>query len=490
MKHLRNIKVVKKTPAVGSTASTTNSLLKGMYKNSSYGRTENNAVTFTRSGSNLLDFFSQAGAMRNNKPEALKLFQAAFAEDREKALKILFYLRDVRGGQGERDLFRSCLEWVGTNFPDVFEKVIKFAPEYGRWDDVLFDNPACYNLIETQLKADLDSKTPSLLAKWLPTINASSPSTRAKAREVAKNIGFNDISYRKLVRELRKKIKTVEEQMSAKEWANINYSHVPSQAARIYKGAFKKHDESRYSAFIEKATTGEVKINAATLYPYQIYKDAFNNYTPALEALWNQLPDYTQGKNALVVADVSGSMQGDPISVSVSLALYFAERNQGQFKDHFLTFSANPKLQRIVGKTLLEKMASIERSQWDMNTDLQKAFNLILATAVNNGVPKEDMPSTIYIISDMEFDECVSGSTNYEGIKAQYQMAGYEMPTVVFWQVDARSGKNLPVQKDEKNVAMVSGFSPTVFKMAVEHKTPEQVMLDVIGSERYAQITL
>lgn len=487
MKHINKLPKVTKAPKV---LAPTNSLLKGMHVASSMGQTDNGALTYTRSGSLLLDFFAQAGAMRPNPEAAVNLFKAAFAEDREKALKVLFYLRDVRGGQGERDLFRNCLEWLGTNFSDVFDKIVDHVPEYGRWDDLFFDHPEAWGTITTQLGKDEESDQPSLLAKWLPTINASSPTTRAKARIFAEKMGLTEMSYRKMVRELRKKIKTVEEAMSARKWGDINYSTVPSQASRIYKNAFAKHDETRYAAFIEKATTGEVKINAGTLYPYQIYKDVQNDYSPALEALWNQLPDYTQGKNALVVTDVSGSMAGDPIAVSVSLALYFAERNKGQFQDHFITFSATPVLQRIVGKTLLEKMSSIEQSNWDMNTDLEAAFKLILHTAVANGVAKEEMPSVLYIISDMEFDECVSGQTLHQDLKNKYRAAGYELPSVVFWQVNATKGKNMPVQKDELGVALVSGFSPTIFKMVVENKTPEQVMLDVIMAPRYAPITL
>ena len=307
---------------------------------------------------------------------------------------------------------------------------------------------------------------------------------------MAKSLGLDEIVYRHTVRAIRKQIETVEEQMSAQNWPDINYSSVPSQAARIYKNAFLKHDEARYAKFIEKAEKGEVKIQAGTLYPHQIYKSVQSNYSKTLEALWNQLPDYTMGKNALVVADVSGSMSGDPMAVSVSLALYFAERNKGQFKDHFITFSGKPVLQRIVGKDLLSKMNSIERSEWEMNTDLQAVFDLILNTALRNKVTQEEMPSTIYIISDMEFDECIEETTNFEAIKAKYESAGYQIPTIVFWNVDAKSGKNLPVQKNEQGIALVSGFSPVIFKMAVENKSPEEVMNDTINSERYAQIVL
>lgn len=486
MRHIKTIKAEKVFK--GATPGPSNSLLKGMFKNTSIGQTANGAITYTRSGSALLDFYAQAGAMRANPTGALDLFKKALSEDKLLAIRILFYLRDIRGGQGERDLFRNCLEYIGDTYPAIFSKIIGYVPEYGRWDDLFFDNEACYQAIKTQLKVDITSDKPSLLAKWLPTINASSANTRAKAKVIAKAIDLDEVAYRRVVRGLRKMIATVEEKMSAKEWDKINYSGVPSQASRIYKDAFKKHDDSRYSKFIEKAETGEVKINAGTLYPNQIYKTVQTSYSPTLEALWNQLPDYTRGTNALVVADVSGSMMGDPLSVSVSLALYFAGRNKGQFKNHFITFSENPVLQAISGRTLIEKMNSIQSSQWMMNTNLQKVFDLILWTATQNKVSEDEMPSTLYIISDMEFDTAICGSTNFEAMRNKYEASGYKLPTVVFWNVNA-SGKNLPVQKNEQGVALVSGFSPVIFKMVVEDKDPEQVMMDTINAERYIKIT-
>lgn len=480
MEHINKIKF--ETVSTGK-----NPLVNALYNETSKGLTENGAVTLIRSASLLLDFYAQAGAMRPRPQEALDLFKKAFAEDKEKAVKILFYLRDVRGGQGERDLFRNCLQWLGTDYPAVFSQIIEHVPEYGRWDDLLFDNDEAFELIGDQLVKDKESESPSLLAKWLPTINASSPTTKAKAKFVANKLGVPDQTYRKVIRDIRKKIATVEEKMSANKWKEINYSAVPSQASRIYKDAFKKHDGVRYSKFVEKAESGEVKINAATLYPYQIYKSVKSNYSRTLEALWNQLPDYTQGKNALVVADVSGSMTGDPMSVSVSLALYFAQRNKGHFKDHFITFSSTPVFQRIVGSDLMSKMNSIEGSDWSMNTDLQAVFNLVLSAAVSNNIAQEDMPDTIYIISDMEFDSACEYRTNLEVIEDKYMACGYKRPNLVFWNVNGR-GNNLPAGKDEQGISLVSGFSPVIFKMAVENKNPEQVMLDTINSERYAKI--
>lgn len=463
-----------------------------LYENTSKGLTENLAVTFTRSGSTLLDFFAQAGAMRKDPDTALDLFKAAFSEDRQSAVRLLFYLRDVRGGQGERDLFRNGLEWLGTNYKEIFEQIIKHIPEYGRWDDMFFDNDKCIEMIKTQLDLDSKDEKPTLLAKWMPTINTPRKRTRAKAKFFAEKFGWSEISYRITIRNIRKKIKTVEELMSAQKWGDINYSSVPSQASRIYRNAFTKHDEKRYGTFIEKAEKGEEKIQAATLYPNQIYKSVMSDYSKTLEALWNQLPDYTRGTNALVIADVSGSMFGDPITVSVSLALYFAERNEGQFKDYFITFSGNPVLQKIQGANLLDKMNSINRANWEMNTNIQAVFDLILETAMDNSIEEKEMPETIYIISDMEFDQCTERptATSFEEVERKYEKAGYKRPNIVFWNVDARSGSNLPVQKHESGVALVSGFSPVIFKMVVENKTPEEVMMDTINSERYAPIVV
>lgn len=485
---LKNMENINNIKATNLSVKKTSKFIDAMFTATSMGETQNGALTFERTESALLDFFAQAGAMRNNKDEALNLFKKAFSEDREKAIKLLYYIRDVRGGQGERELFRTCLNWLGDNYPEIFENIIGYVFEYGRADDLFFNNQKCFEIIKEQLKKDENSETPSLLSKWLPTINASSANTRTKARFMAKNLGMTEISYRKLVRKIRKQIKVVEELMSAQKWNEINYSSVPSQAARIYKNAFKRHDEERYNAFIDKAEKGEVKINAKTLYPYQIYKSAHSDYSKTLEALWNQLPDYTQGKNALVVADTSGSMCGDPMSVSVSLALYFAERNKGQFKDYFISFSRIPKLHKIQGKNLLDKMNSIELGDV-ANTNLYAVFELILNTAVANNTPADELPETIYIISDMEFDYCTDGTTNLEAIKSKYIQSGYKVPNIVFWNVNG-SGKNLPAQKNENGVSLVSGFSPVIFKLAVENKTPYQTMMDVINSERYSQIKI
>ena len=463
----------------GETQKNSNSLINGMYKNTSYTYTENGALTYNRTESALVDFFALAGAMRNNLKDALDLFKKALAEDNEKAIRILFYLRDIRGGQGERDVFRTCINYLGDSYPQIFEKIIELIPEYGRWDDMFFDNDKVFETIKKQLKKDLKSETPSLLAKWMPTINASSPHTKTKAKFFAKKFGMTEIEYRKTIRNIRKKLAVVEEKMSANQWGEIDYSTVPSRASLIYRNAFSRHDEERYQQYLKEVEEGKSKINAKTLYPYEIYKIAEDN---TAQVLWDALPDYTQGRNAIVVADTSGSMTGDPMAVSVSLALYFAERNRGQFKNYFISFSETPKLHRIQGNNLREKFNSIELGDI-ANTNIQAVFDLILNTAIQNRTPQEEMPETVYIISDMEFDSCATGMTNYEMIEGKYKQAGYKKPNLVFWNVDARQ-KNLPTM-NEQGVALVSGLSPVIFKMAVENKTPYEVMLDTINQPRY-----
>lgn len=449
-------------------------------------RTENNAVTLRSSQNPLVDFFALAGSTRKNPELGVDLFLKAFAYDQLAAIRILFYLRDVRGGQGERTLFRNCLAYLAEHEKEVCDKIVQHVPEYGRWDDLfVLQIESFLPLVQERLAEDFRSETPSLLAKWMPSENTSSLETRRLARGMMKALGTNPRDYRKTLSKIRKQIKLVEQKLSAKEFGAIEYGTVPSQASLKYRKAFFRNDEERYKQYLDSVTKGEAKINTSTLYPYQVYKAVG---TPAAEELWANLPDYTDGKNAIVVADVSGSMHGDPIAVSVSLALYFAERNEGQFKDHFITFSGNPTLQKINGNTLRDKMNSIERAEWGYNTNVYRVFELLVNTAVANNAKPSEMPDTIYIISDMEFDRC-GEDTNFKAIDKLYAGTDYKRPNLVFWNVDARN-KQVPVEHNQDGVTIVSGLSPSTFKMVVENKSPLELVMDVVNSERYATITV
>lgn len=442
--------------------------------------TENGAVTLRSTNNPLVDFFALAGSTRNHPELGLDLFKKAFAFDRQSAIRVLFYLRDVRGGQGERALFRNCLEYLAINEKETSDKIVSLVPEYGRWDDIFgLHVETILPIIKAQLEADKESENPSLLAKWLPSENTSSKKTQTLAKGMAKALGLSSRQYRKMLSGLRAKIKLVEHKMSVKEWGAIEYAKVPSQAGLKYRKAFNRNDGERYCAYLEAVTNGESKINTSTLYPHQVYKAVG---TPGAEQMWANLPDYTMGKKAIVVADVSGSMSGDPMAVSVSLALYFAERNEGAFKDHFITFSGNPTLQKINGTTLRDKMNSIERADWSQNTNLYRVFECI----INTNATAEEMPETIYIISDMEFDQCAD-LTNFQAIDALYKAKEIKRPNLVFWNVNARN-KQVPVEQNQYGVTLVSGLSPSTFKLAVENLSPVELVMQVVNSERYATI--
>lgn len=466
------------------------SFLDELEKNTNEATTLNGAKTSRSSLSPCLDFFALGAAKRNQIDDAVMLFHKAYLDDKQTALRTLFYIRDVRGGCGERSIFRACMNKLAIIDPTMFERMVEFVPTYGRWDDLLALplTSGVIELIARQLIADRKTDKPSLLAKWLPSENTSSKDTQRKAKALYRALEMTPREYRKMLSELRKKIGLLEQNMSRKKWADIKYNQLPSQAFRKHTKAFRKHDATRFEKFLERVQSGEDKVNTETLYTYEVYDVLRNGDEDAANTLWDNLPEYTV-QDALVMADVSGSMSGRPMSISVSLAMYFAEMNQGVFKNKFMTFSRHPQLVDIKGDTLKEKLRYIENAEWDMNTDIEKALDAILNAAIDSGAKDEEVPKILYIISDMEFDECVSGKTAFEDMKDKWEAAGITMPTVVFWNCNSWQNQ-VPVTKNEQGVTLVSGASQSVFKIAVEGKTPEEVMDEVVNSERYAQITV
>jgi len=490
-----------------------NKLLEALQVDFNYTRTENGALTYRSTLDAVLDFYYHAPAKRGQNQEIIDLFMRAFAEDPVLALKALFYLRDVRNGQGERDSFRAVFTWLAQNYTNVFNALVPLVPEYGRWDDLtdLFvDQPTVAQFVRATLFNDFDAYRKdgniSLLAKWMPSVNAGKAAKKI-GRKWAKALGLTEPQYRHLLSTLRGKLNLVETAMTSQQWNEIEYAHVPSRAALLYRKAFSKHDADRYVAYLEAVKAGKTKINAGTLYPYDLvrnYSTYFIGYDRSsrkidetVEAQWKALPDYLAGseENILVAADVSGSMftgaSMQPIDVSVSLAIYAAQRNHGAFKNVFMTFTDKPKLVSLSNNgTLLHHVMEVFRDV-GYNTDIQRMFDVLLSTAVLRHVPVEDMPTKFFVISDMEFDSGNVGGnrTNFELIKAKYARAGYPMPTLVFWNVASR-GKQTPVTKDERGVYLVSGASPSIFTAALNTKavTPTDLMKDVLNSNRYAAI--
>ena len=471
--------------------------------------TLNGAKAYKSTLNKCLDLFGQLGACRNNINQATRLFELAYKEDPETATRILFWVRDIRGGGGERNIFRVLFKNLVEQNKELGQKLISLVPEYGRWDDLLvLENtsvwPQVLDLIAQQLHIDevmlASGGRVSLLAKWLPSINASSKNSKRLGREIAEHMVMTERQYRKTLTRLRSAIKIVEQQMCSKEWATIDYSKLPSRASFMYRKAFAKQDGVRYQQYLTDVEQGKAKINASTLYPYDIvdqylYKGARNDKTIDLQ--WEALPNYMGDNhlNGLVVADVSGSMtqnNGMPMAVSISLAMYIAERNASKvWKDKFITFSSNPELQTIVGKTIGDRIQNLSRADWGYNTDLISVFKAILKAALDKNVAAKDMPQKLIIVSDMQFDQACSSNkrTNFEQIEKLYRAYGYKLPQLVFWNVNA-IGANVPMTVGDYNTCLVSGCSPSILKSVLKGEiiTAVDMMNDAVYSEMYAQV--
>ena len=492
-------------------------MLNALRRESNRTFTENGAVTLVSTYSDCLDLFATVGALRKaSEQEILDRFIRAYTEDPDKAMKIIFFARDIRGGLGERRVFRTVMTYLAANEPASVKKNIEYFGEYGRYDDLLslMGTPCekeMLTYVAKQFAADMEAlragDSVSLLAKWLPSVNASNAETVAMAKKIARSMKMTDRDYRKAVVELRAKIRIIENNLREKDYT-FDYSKQPSKAMFKYRAAFMRNDSERYGEFINKVSRGEAKLNANTLMPYELVDryltsgwgrksfmvDISENEKKVLNATWESLPDFGGTENAIAVIDTSGSMywtsSPKPASVALSLGLYFAERNKGIFHNHFIEFSRTARLIEIKGDTFADRLRYIASFNEIADTNVEAVFDLILRAAVKNSIPQEEMPATLYIISDMEFNCAVrnAGTTNFENAKNRYAQFGYKLPDVVFWNVQSRN-RQQPVTMNEQGVALVSGCTPRLFSMVAGGRIdPYSVMMDVIGSERYEKI--
>ena len=513
-----------------------NTLLNGLREVDNYTYTENGALTHKSSLSSLLDLFGMGAAYRNrSESDCIVLFEKAFAEDEVHALKCLFYLRDIRGGQGERRFFRVVTRYLADHHTEAMRRNLQYVPYFGRWDDLYtfmdtkLENDV-FNLMKKQLVEDIHSYEAgekegiSLLAKWLKSENTSSKESRWLANKTREAFGMTHKRYRKVLSLLRERINILERLMSANKWDEIEFDKIPSKAGFKYRNAFARHDIERmrsekqvvsYEDFVKDEDT---KVNAKDLYPYEVVAQAYNltqsagnslwwnspsnidNIDPiqraAINKYWANLKDYFNGcsLDALCVIDTSGSMWGTPIHVAISLGLYAAERARGPFANHYISFSSRPQLIETVGVDFVDKVWRIYKTNLCENTNIEATFDMLLHTALKKHCKQSDLPKSIVIISDMEFDAARGYywhgnddiSTLMEKIKMKWELAGYEIPQLVFWNVDARQD-NIPMEV-KNGVTLVSGFSPVIFEMIMKGKTGVDLMLEKLDSERYACI--
>ena len=463
-------------------------------------RTTNGMRARASTASACVDLFFKIGASRGK--DVTKDFVAAYAENREIALRIAQWVRDVRGGAGEREIFRQILTYLDKHNPSDAALLLMKVPEIGRWDDifVLKNKENRYKAL-SMLGDALRAKN-GLAAKWTPRKGEL-------AAEIRNFFGMSPKFYRKSLVELTK---VVEQEMCAKNWDEINFSHVPSLAHSRYKKAFFRNTQE-YAKYVAELTKDpkdrkvNVKINAGAVYPYDVlkgvigaYRSNYNNVElGALQAQWDAMENFIGDANVLPLVDVSGSMTCKAggakstsattcLDVAVSLGLYVADKNKGKFKDTFLTFSSSPELLHLKGN-IVQKVNQMASSNWGMNTDLVKAMDKILSTAKNGNVPQEEMPEMLLIMSDMQFDRCARFDDSAMKMMARkFEAAGYELPKIVFWNLNAHD--NVPVKYDASNVALISGFSPQIMVSVLggdtEKFTPEAIMMKAIGIDRYA----
>lgn len=462
--------------------------------------TQNGMPTNSSSLNNCVNLFFQIGAMRGqDKKLLINAFTKAFGENPLTAMKLLFWARDVRGGAGERQIFKDIISYLATNRTEVLAKNINLIPEFGRWDDLLalIGTKLEKQALELVAKGLADKN--GLCSKWMPRPNVGNAERKRHANVIRKFLGLSPKEYRKLLVE---NSNTVEQLMCAKSFSSIDYSKLPSKAMSDYMKAFSRNDLARFQAYLESVNKGETKINAGAVYPYDIVKNLRFGSSEGANTQWNALPNYLEGgkESFLPVVDVSGSMTcpagNNPnltcMDVAISLGLYISERNVGLFKDAFVTFSTNPKLQTLTG-SLSERFNQLLRAEWGGSTDIEAVFRLVLSKAVTSKVPAEQMPTMIMILSDMEFNGGTSGwnETAQEMFERMYNEAGYKMPKIVYWNIHRKSD-NFPVHFDKSGVALVSGFSPALLTnlLAGKDLNPVSMMMDVVNSERYSKVTI
>ena len=498
-----------------------------MYREGTHKLTENGAFAYdsTAQGA-LLDLFSQVGALRpRTETEIASKFAAAFREDALLATKMMFYTGDIReGGLGERRTFRVCLRWLAEKHPDIVNKNMTLIPFFNRFDTLftLVDTDcekAMWELVAKTLTEDVKAMKAStarkhvpcsLLAKWMPSENTSSAKTRALANKAIKALKLTPRSYRRMLSALRKHIGVTECKMSAGEWTSIDYAKVPSYAMHNYGSAFAKHDHERFDAYLKSVSKGETKINSSVLFPYDLvekymtrgrfsrhYGDCLISTMeyPVVEAQWKALPNYlAKPDNAIVMADVSGSMSGRPMATSIGLAIYLAQHNTGAYRNMYLTFTDNPHFINIPeDASLLECVKKVASAGVGYSTNLEKAFRAVLDLAVGNGVADKDMPKTIVVISDMEIDKYMCPGRHWDFLtkmKALYAAHGLTLPKIVMWNVNAR--KDTVLSQDEYTI-FISGQSASSFKTLCQNLdgvTAYELMLQVLNGAAYREVRI
>lgn len=507
--------------------------------------TENGAIVYDHSNSALVDCnFAVSGWRYADETEIIEKFTKAYKENKEAALTWLFFLRDCRGGLGERRAFRVIFKYLLKNELDpTIPMLASFIHYYGRYDDVVDIAYDVYknsennrsvmknmfivlNTLRAQFFQDIDRMDAglpiSLLAKWLPSGNASSKETRAKANMICDHFMLNPVQYRKLLSKMRKYLEIPERAMSANEWESINYEKVPAKAALKYADAFLRHDNDRRRAYLRAVTLGKAKANVNGIDPYEILSKAVNasyscdeELAEFYESLWDKLveegfPNTDAFDGCLPIVDTSGSMGVNVTKkvtardIAFSLGLYFSQKAKGPFHNRMMSFSEYPEWIIVDDNmSLTDKYNTVRQGPWGMNTDIEAVFMTLLELAVNYNIPAEDMPKSLMIVSDMQFDACMRFgyrnlnhrdsmllNTLFNDIRNRYHEKGYKMPKLIFWSVTASTKEGIPeINEGDNGLVLISGYSQNAAKAAMNDKTdPLEALMEVLNSDRYKMV--
>lgn len=474
-------------------------MIKGHNNDNAYGHTGDHAV----------EFFSKAGSLMvagkgkkakkgrgtpyygaGSEATAVSLFRPLWmmpgVENKVEAMKLLFWLRDPRGGAGNRSGFRECMRWLAQQPATTFDPEpgaawlavnLMRVPEWGRWDDLadLFgtdlEKMAAAVWVEAIMRGD------HLACKW----------AKVNMHPLQRALKVNERGLRMLVVPHRATI--VERAMCAQDWEQVNYSHIPSKAMSMYTKAFKKHDAARFAAYKAALVKGEkgVKINASVLFPHDCLKQIRSDPGIA-EAQFKALPNFmgdAGDRRIMPIIDTSGSMDSRAMDgvtnmdVSVSLGLYLSDRlgPQHPFYRRYMEFHTTPTWKDWRNKTFVQAAGS--RDGFCGSTNIAAALDFLLDNAKNLRVPADQMITHLLIVSDMQFDQGCSDRSNtvVEQCMQRWVSAGYTKPVIVYWNLSAYAGA--PATADMPNTALVSGFSPAIMTSVLSGKvvTPREIML-------------
>ncbi|GLE03441.1 hypothetical protein PINS_up012343 [Pythium insidiosum] len=496
--------------------------------------TWNGAKSLKSTTSARVDLF-YAASRGIEKVRFVSLLDASMAEDALHTLKLVAYIRDCRGGKGERELGRWALERLAQTHPRALaHNLPHYVGDFGRFDDpaALMGTPvesATLAFLKSQLETDLallqQDATPttepepetegaelaekkrkvsiSLCAKWIPSEKKALDKKLKMNKKLAQHMGLTPAALRKqYLSPLRERLRILERYMCANDWDAINLNAVPSVAMRIHGKpgkAFERHLPNKFTDWRSNLKTGKTKVNAKVLFPHDVVREYLNSSKAVdelLEAQWRVLVEEASKhgdlSKTLVLSDVSGSMHGRPMEVSIALGLLVSSLALDAYKDLVLTFESSPRFHHVKGETLQERVHNLASAPWGGTTDFAAAFRAVLRLAKEAKLTREQMPERLIVISDMQFNYADANyETNYNALVRSFEDAGYDVPHVVFWNVNG-STSDCPVYKGQARVSLVSGFSTAILKSVLRGVdiTPLQTMLNVVLDQRYDAITL